>query len=125
MATEANVDDGENEELNDLKEYRDSLDAGTQPDPDEDEDFMSITYAKTLCIRILRFFQLLCENHNINLQDHLREQNNKDGVALGRNFDFPTYFSTMLGIFTKDANVDIMDLGGQIIDTLVELIQGP
>ena len=122
---EANEEENESEEMNELISIRDKLDAKTQPDPDEDEDFTSIVYAKTLCIRILRFFQLLWENHNINLQDHLREQNNKDGVALGRNFDFPTYFSTMLGVFTKDANVDIMDLGGQIIDTWIELIQGP
>ena len=120
-----NQEENESEQLNELMSLLDKLDARTQPDPDEDEDFTSIAYSKTLCIRILRFFQLLCENHNINLQNHLREQNDKDGVSLGLNFDFPTYFSTMLGVFTKDANVDIMDLGGQIIDTLVELIQGP
>lgn len=125
MEMGANQEETESEELNELLSLRDKLDARTQPDADEDEDFTSIVYSKTLCIRILRFFQLLCENHNINLQDHLREQNDKDGVALGLNFDFPTYFSTMLGVFTKEANVDIMDLGGQIIDTLVELIQGP
>ena len=125
MEIKANEEENESEEMNELISIRDKLDARTQPDEDEDEDFTSIVYAKTLCIRILRFFQLLWENHNINLQDHLREQNDKDGVALGRNFDFPTYFSTMLGVFTKNWNIDIMDLGGQIIDTWIELIQGP
>jgi len=41
------------------------------------------------------------------------------------NIDIPTTISNMLGIFAKEANIDIMDLGGQIIDTLIELIQGP
>jgi inositol 1,4,5-triphosphate receptor type 1 len=68
---------------------------------------------------------LLCENHNLKLQDHLREQNNKDGITLGKNFDFPTFISNMLGLFSKHANIQIMELGGMLIDALIEFVQGP
>lgn len=113
------------EEYNELIALRERLDARTQADEEDEEDFTSISYSMKICIRILRFIQLLCENHNIKLQDHLREQVNREGVTLGVNIDIPTTISNMLGIFAKEANIDIMDLGGQIIDTLIELIQGP
>mmetsp|Transcript_35853 Transcript_35853/g.35476 ORF Transcript_35853/g.35476 Transcript_35853/m.35476 type:complete len:858 (-) Transcript_35853:45-2618(-) len=117
--------DGLLEEMEELKQYKARLDERTMPDEDDDTDFTSIAYSTTICIRILRFLQLLCENHNLKLQDHLREQNNRDGVSLGKNFDFPTFCSNMFGIFAKHANSTTMKLGGQLIDTLIELLQGP
>ena len=122
---EEDQDEGYYEELEELMQYKDRLDNRTTPDEEDGIDFTSIEYSNTICIRILRFIQLLCENHNIKLQDHLREQNNKEGVSLGKNFDFPTFFSNMLGIFAKHANFSTMKLGGQLIDTLIELLQGP
>lgn len=118
-------DDGNYEELEELIQYKERLESRKLPDEEEEEDFNSITYSVNVCIRILRFLQLLCENHNIKLQDHLREQNNKDGVTLGKNFNFPTFASNMLGIYAKHSNEFTMDLGGQLIETLIEFVQGP
>lgn len=123
---EADDEESSYEEYQELMHYKEKLDARIMPDIDEDgQDFTSITYSTTICIRIMRFLQLLCENHNIKLQDHLREQNNRDGVTLGKNFDFPTFISNMLGVFAKQANVATMELGGQLIDALIEFVQGP
>ena len=129
LKSKENLDEDKNdgfyEELEELTQYKERLDSRILPDDDDGMDFTSINYSKMICIRILRFLQLLCENHNIKLQDHLRQQNNIDGVSLGKNFDFPTFISNMFGIFSKHANYPTMKLGGQLIDTLIELLQGP
>ena len=114
------------EELSELILMKNRLIARTKSDEEDgEEDFTSIAYSTKIWERILRFLQLLCENHNIKLQDHLREQNNRDGVSLGKTFNFPTFISNMMGMFAKEANIHIMDLGSQLIETLIELVQGP
>lgn len=40
------------------------------------------------CIRVLRFLQLLCENHNLGLQNHLREQRMANGALNQKSFNF-------------------------------------
>ena len=44
---------------------------------------------------------------------------------MDKNFNFPTFVSNMVGMFAKEANIHIMELGGQLIDTLIEFVQGP
>jgi len=31
----------------------------------------------------------------------------------------------MLGVFSKQANIQIMEIGGMLIDALIEFVQGP
>lgn len=50
------------------------------------------------CINILRFFQLLCENHNSKLQNFLRVQMQGKSIN-GKSFDFVTYTTTIYGIY--------------------------
>lgn len=77
-------------------------------------------------IRILRFLQLLVEGHYTPLQEHMREQRTADGQSNPKTFDFVGFISTMLGVFEKQyVNCYSCELGYQMIDTLIELIQGP
>lgn len=77
-------------------------------------------------IRILRFLQLLVEGHYRPLQDHMREQRMFDGTPNPKSFDFVASISTYLGIFEKQyVNCYSCEMGYQMIDTLIELIQGP
>lgn len=48
------------EEYENLKFLKEKLEAHMQPDEDdEDQDFVSISYSMKVCLRILRFLQLL------------------------------------------------------------------
>ena len=78
------------------------------------------------CIRLLRFLQLLCEGHHSELQNHLREQKTKHGTKSPHSFDFVAYCSIMLGIYVKNfVNCYSTVLGNQLIEALVEFVQGP
>lgn len=78
------------------------------------------------CIRTLRFLQLLCEGHHRPLQNHLREQKTKDGVRSPYSFDFVAYCSQIMGIYVKNyVNCYSTVLGNQLIEALVEFVQGP
>ena len=78
------------------------------------------------CIRTLRFLQLLCEGHHNGLQNHLREQKTPDGVRNQHSHDFVAYCSIMLGIYVKNyVNRYSTVLGNQLIEALVEFVQGP
>lgn len=80
----------------------------------------------TMVIRILRFLQLLCEGHYSDLQNNLREQVNSQGTKSSRSFDFVAYVSSMFTIYVKSyVNCYSTNLGNQIIESLIEFIQGP
>ena len=67
--------------------------------------------SKTNCMRILRFLQLLCENHHAKLQNYLHEQKN-DGAVNGKTFDFVSYVSLIFGVYEKSyINVSSCGLG--------------
>jgi hypothetical protein len=75
---------------------------------------------------MLRFLQLLAEGHHGEMQNYLREQILANGVASQRSFDFISYLATMLSLYEKSyINFNTCDLGGQVFDTLIELVQGP
>ena len=80
----------------------------------------------SMTIRILRFLQLLCEGHYSDLQNNLREQRTVDGVKSPYSFDFVAYVSSIFTVYVKSyVNKYSTDLGNQIIETLIEFIQGP
>ena len=75
-------------------------------DMDENENPASYTTNELTVARsinngkvILRFMQLLCENHNINLQNALRQQMNEDDKAKNNSFDFCSFLSRRLEEF--------------------------
>jgi hypothetical protein len=71
----------------------------------------------------LRFLQLLCEGHYLEMQNYLRDQSLQE-LAINKR-DFVETTARLFGSFIKINNEMSLDLGIQIIDFLVELIQGP
>ncbi|XP_063219999.1 inositol 1,4,5-trisphosphate receptor isoform X2 [Bacillus rossius redtenbacheri] len=79
---------------------------------------------------ILRFLQLLCENHNRNLQNLLRNQNNKTNYNLvSETLTFldcicgsTTGGLGLLGLYINENNVALIN---QTLETLTEYCQGP
>lgn len=79
---------------------------------------------------ILRFLQLLCENHNRELQNHLRDQSNKNNYNLiSETLIFldcicgsTTGALGLLGLYINESNVDLVN---QTLETLTEYCQGP
>lgn len=79
---------------------------------------------------ILRFLQLLCENHNSDLQNLLRNQNNKSNCNLVSEtlmfLDCICGSTTgglgLLGLFINENNVALIN---QTLETLTEYCQGP
>ena len=88
--------------------------------------------------QILKFFQLLCEGHNSDLQNFLRDQNLKehgiatdaDGIGVMSMFnqdsiDFIAQATLMFGSFVKFFNRECYQAGIAIVDFLIEALQGP
>ena len=79
---------------------------------------------------ILRFLQLLCENHNRYLQNLLRDQNNKTKynlvsetlILLDCICGSTTGGLGLLGLYINENNVGLIN---QIMETLTEYCQGP
>ncbi|XP_053994130.1 inositol 1,4,5-trisphosphate receptor isoform X10 [Hylaeus volcanicus] len=87
--------------------------------------------AKVLVMQpILRFLQLLCENHNRDLQNYLRNQNNKTNFNLVSEtlmfLDCICGSTTgglgLLGLYINEHNVALIN---QTLETLTEYCQGP
>ncbi|XP_076363094.1 inositol 1,4,5,-trisphosphate receptor isoform X2 [Tachypleus tridentatus] len=79
---------------------------------------------------ILRFLQLLCENHNAELQNYLRHQSNKNNYNLvSESLMFldcicgsTTGGLGLLGLYINEYNVSLVN---QTLETLTEYCQGP
>ena len=94
----------------------------------EDQNVLS---SKVLIMQpILRFLQLLCENHNPSLQNLLRNQNNKTNYNLVSEtlmfLDCICGSTTgglgLLGLYINENNVSLIN---QTLETLTEYCQGP
>ncbi len=60
------------------------------------------------------------------MQDHIREQKNADGQTNPKSFDLVAFVATMLGVYEKQyVNAFSCEMGFQLLDTLIELVQGP
>uniref|UniRef100_A0A4W6EAB4 Inositol 1,4,5-trisphosphate receptor n=1 Tax=Lates calcarifer TaxID=8187 RepID=A0A4W6EAB4_LATCA len=86
--------------------------------------------AITIMKPILRYLQLLCENHNSDLQNFLRNQNNKTNYNLVcETLQFldcicgsTTGGLGLLGLYINESNVDLVR---QTLETITEYCQGP
>ncbi|XP_034541174.1 inositol 1,4,5-trisphosphate receptor type 2 isoform X3 [Notolabrus celidotus] len=84
----------------------------------------------TIMKPILRYMQLLCENHNSDLQNFLRNQNNKTNYNLVcETLQFldcicgsTTGGLGLLGLYINESNVDLVR---QTLETITEYCQGP
>ncbi|XP_031335634.1 inositol 1,4,5-trisphosphate receptor isoform X3 [Photinus pyralis] len=96
-----------------------------------ERDEENVLSAKILIMQpILRFLQLLCENHNPALQNLLRNQNNKTNFNLVSEtlmfLDCICGSTTgglgLLGLYINENNVSLIN---QTLETLTEYCQGP
>ena len=86
----------------------------------EDEEKQELSILKN----ILKLMQLFCEGHNLNMQNQLREQKiNEDLSPFSINFISLT--SILFGLYIKFVNVKCVELGNNLLDFLIESIQGP
>ncbi|XP_059613160.1 inositol 1,4,5-trisphosphate receptor [Phlebotomus argentipes] len=97
----------------------------------KDKDERNKLSSKVLVMQpILRFLQLLCENHNPDLQNLLRNQNNKTNYNLVSEtlmfLDCICGSTTgglgLLGLYINENNVALIN---QTLETLTEYCQGP
>ncbi|XP_017780207.1 PREDICTED: inositol 1,4,5-trisphosphate receptor isoform X5 [Nicrophorus vespilloides] len=96
----------------------------------EREDQNSLSTKVLIMQPILRFLQLLCENHNPALQNLLRNQNNKTNYNLVSEtlmfLDCICGSTTgglgLLGLYINENNVSLIN---QTLETLTEYCQGP
>uniref|UniRef100_A0A4W6FRX6 Inositol 1,4,5-trisphosphate receptor n=1 Tax=Lates calcarifer TaxID=8187 RepID=A0A4W6FRX6_LATCA len=101
-----------------------------QPAPEQREVETEMGPAVTIMKPILRFLQLLCENHNQDLQNFLRCQNNKTNYNLVcetlQFLDIMCGSTTgglgLLGLYINESNVHLIT---QTLETLTEYCQGP
>uniref|UniRef100_A0A672UN40 Inositol 1,4,5-trisphosphate receptor n=1 Tax=Strigops habroptila TaxID=2489341 RepID=A0A672UN40_STRHB len=103
-------------------------DAANAEEKSTEEAIMSPTIA--IMQPILRFLQLLCENHNRELQNFLRHQNNKTNYNLVcETLQFldcicgsTTGGLGLLGLYINERNVALVN---QTLESLTEYCQGP
>ncbi|XP_012780770.1 inositol 1,4,5-trisphosphate-gated calcium channel ITPR3 [Maylandia zebra] len=101
-----------------------------QPIEEQKEVETEMGPAVTIMKPILRFLQLLCENHNNDLQNFLRCQNNKANYNLVcetlQFLDIMCGSTTgglgLLGLYINESNVHLII---QSLETLTEYCQGP
>uniref|UniRef100_A0A673APG1 Inositol 1,4,5-trisphosphate receptor n=1 Tax=Sphaeramia orbicularis TaxID=375764 RepID=A0A673APG1_9TELE len=101
-----------------------------QPVVEQKEVETEMGPAVTIMKPILRFLQLLCENHNQDLQNFLRCQNNKTNYNLVcetlQFLDIMCGSTTgglgLLGLYINESNVHLII---QTLETLTEYCQGP
>nr|XP_044990191.1 inositol 1,4,5-trisphosphate receptor type 1 isoform X3 [Jaculus jaculus] len=103
---------------------------GTQTTADKTKDDLEMSALITIMQPILRFLQLLCENHNRDLQNFLRCQNNKTNYNLVcETLQFldcicgsTTGGLGLLGLYINEKNVALIN---QTLESLTEYCQGP
>ncbi|KAK2842102.1 hypothetical protein Q5P01_012302 [Channa striata] len=97
---------------------------------EEPSEEIQMSPAITIMKPILRYLQLLCENHNSALQNFLRNQNNKTNYNLVcETLQFldcicgsTTGGLGLLGLYINESNVDLVR---QTLETITEYCQGP
>ncbi|KAI4532234.1 hypothetical protein MG293_017499, partial [Ovis ammon polii] len=103
---------------------------GAQAAADKSKDDLEMSAVITIMQPILRFLQLLCENHNRDLQNFLRCQNNKTNYNLVcETLQFldcicgsTTGGLGLLGLYINEKNVALIN---QTLESLTEYCQGP
>ncbi|XP_056373589.1 inositol 1,4,5-trisphosphate receptor type 2 isoform X2 [Hyla sarda] len=94
------------------------------------EEAVTVSPVIAIMQPILRFLQLLCENHNLGLQNFLRNQNNKTNYNLVcETLQFldcicgsTTGGLGLLGLYINERNVALVN---QTLESLTEYCQGP
>uniref|UniRef100_A0A7N6BQK3 Inositol 1,4,5-trisphosphate receptor n=1 Tax=Anabas testudineus TaxID=64144 RepID=A0A7N6BQK3_ANATE len=112
------------------EEHQAAADGSTIPTTDKGQEEGEMSVIITIMQPILRLMQLLCENHNRDLQNFLRNQNNKNNYNLVcETLQFldcicgsTTGGLGLLGLYINEKNVGLIN---QTVESLTEYCQGP
>jgi hypothetical protein len=76
---------------------------------------------------MMKFFQLLCEGHNAELQNYLRVGSAKDSEdsVKGIQRNFISFISTLFGSYIKFFNNESTKVGLMMLEFMIEAVQGP
>nr|XP_054750035.1 inositol 1,4,5-trisphosphate receptor-like [Lytechinus pictus] len=107
-----------------------NMDALGQIEKNKDDEKGLMSPEVTIMEPILRFLQLMCENHNRDLQNFLRHQNSKTNYNLvSETLQFldcicgsTTGGLGLLGLYINEKNVTLIN---QTLESLTEYCQGP
>ncbi|KAF3855829.1 hypothetical protein F7725_016552 [Dissostichus mawsoni] len=112
------------------EENQAAADGTPVPPADKSQEEGEMSVIITIMQPILRLMQLLCENHNRDLQNFLRNQNNKNNYNLVcETLQFldcicgsTTGGLGLLGLYINEKNVGLIN---QTVESLTEYCQGP
>ncbi|XP_028303990.1 inositol 1,4,5-trisphosphate receptor type 1 isoform X11 [Gouania willdenowi] len=112
------------------EEHQAATDGSPFPTADKSQEESEMSVIITIMQPILRLMQLLCENHNRDLQNFLRSQNNKNNYNLVcETLQFldcicgsTTGGLGLLGLYINEKNVGLIN---QTVESLTEYCQGP
>ncbi|KAI4827064.1 hypothetical protein KUCAC02_030490 [Chaenocephalus aceratus] len=112
------------------EENQAAADGAPVPPADKSQEEGEMSVIITIMQPILRLMQLLCENHNRDLQNFLRNQNNKNNYNLVcETLQFldcicgsTTGGLGLLGLYINEKNVGLIN---QTVESLTEYCQGP
>uniref|UniRef100_A0A7N8WUT1 Inositol 1,4,5-trisphosphate receptor n=1 Tax=Mastacembelus armatus TaxID=205130 RepID=A0A7N8WUT1_9TELE len=112
------------------EEHQAAADGSPVPTADKSQEEGEMSVIITIMQPILRLMQLLCENHNRDLQNFLRNQNNKNNYNLVcETLQFldcicgsTTGGLGLLGLYINEKNVGLIN---QTVESLTEYCQGP
>ncbi|CAD8066638.1 unnamed protein product [Paramecium sonneborni] len=74
----------------------------------------------SILIYLLKYFQLICEGHNLQIQNYLRQQYNSRN-----NYNIVQAMVELLCAFENDLQRDSFEVIMNTLETLTELVQGP
>ncbi|XP_053725240.1 inositol 1,4,5-trisphosphate receptor type 1 isoform X1 [Synchiropus splendidus] len=112
------------------EEHQAAAEGSAVPTADKSQEEGEMSVIITIMQPILRLMQLLCENHNRDLQNFLRNQNNKNNYNLVcETLQFldcicgsTTGGLGLLGLYINEKNVGLIN---QTVESLTEYCQGP
>ncbi|KAF7646937.1 hypothetical protein LDENG_00180360, partial [Lucifuga dentata] len=104
------------------EEHQAASEGSAVPAADKGQEEGEMSVIITIMQPILRLMQLLCENHNRDLQNFLRNQNNKNNYNLVCETLHTTGGLGLLGLYINEKNVALIN---QTVESLTEYCQGP
>lgn len=117
----------DDEDLMKLEEQRKALEdeiKDTEFIDDElrDGEEMTLSRAISNITVILRFLQLLCENHNIHMQKMLCVQTNIEGRPKPKSINIVNQMARIIEQMLKVINSVTVGVADQLLDTIIEVI---
>jgi len=111
--------------LTNFEEFRENEKNYNEQSEDIQRNAKGVVYKKMYAvIQSLELLRLACENHYEAMQNYLREQI-QNGAKCKRSINFINLIAEIFNRYTKSVNERNAKLGVQILDTLIEMLQGP